>query len=456
MKSQKILTLFLILSSTVWSAEQRGVYKSSAPHEMIILEKGPPSLVTRLQLINRAKSTINLEYYIYAMDTSGRLIMNALIKKAKQGIKVRVLIDNLSFPFSGALASELAAKGIALKRYNNIKLYKSPRKFQYRNHRKLLSIDGVEAIVGGRNIDDTYFMIAKNNNKYDRDVYIKGELVKTMDETFNLYWQHKLSTFPKLKKVYPVSKINAALALLSENKNDQKILEKFKQLATISDATNPRYICENSIFATDLPGTGKSGNLLAPYLYDLFANAQDQLLIDNSYFATQRSEKKLFGPLLEKGVDIKILTNGLNEKGSFFTNSMMQTRFAWYTKRGMQVFLFHGEEIADEPVLTERPYKGTFSTHAKSFVIDHSTSIITSYNLDPRSKYYNRELAVVCHDHTQMANTLTKNIKKRMQGSFKLKKNGRLSKEDKKKIDWFIRIKAKIANPIARLFGRLI
>jgi putative cardiolipin synthase len=137
-----------------------------------------------------AKESIELEFFIYEIDTASRLVTQALARKAREGVKVRLLVD-FSLPvfkLAPHYAAVLQAAGVEVRYYNTAGL---ARFFaaNHRTHRKLLVVDRQRAVIGGRNIADDYFDLSERYNFLDSDLLIQGPVVASISDSFDLYWQ---------------------------------------------------------------------------------------------------------------------------------------------------------------------------------------------------------------------------------------------------------------------------
>ena len=174
-------------------------FVSKEAHQIMIFNHGIAALEQRLRMIERARHTIDVEYFIYDdTEISARLFSQALVKKAREGVRVRILVDGLSLilKVDEYLAAEFAKSGVTVKYFNQRHLL-SPLG-QHRNHRKHLIIDGAdkdkpEVIMGGRNIEDKYFDLDPRYNFLDRDAWISGPLVNDIQKTFDQIWRDGLS-----------------------------------------------------------------------------------------------------------------------------------------------------------------------------------------------------------------------------------------------------------------------
>ncbi|MCO4793069.1 MAG: hypothetical protein KC493_05115, partial [Bacteriovoracaceae bacterium] len=193
-----LILLFLLPLSAM--ADRGFYFKSKRPHQFIVLNDGPAAFAKRIEMIEKAEKSIDFEYFMYNRDETARILTHALIKKANEGVRVRMLIDKSPFLFFNHYdASELLQHGIILKYYNKKSILRV-KSYQYRNHKKVLIVDEKEALLGGRNLGDEYFFNYKNYNYNDRDAWIKGPIVNNIVETFDYYWNHKVSSIIKKKR----------------------------------------------------------------------------------------------------------------------------------------------------------------------------------------------------------------------------------------------------------------
>ena len=170
-------------------------------NQVMVLNSGIASFQKRLDLIRQAKKSIEIEYFIYSIDTAGRLFTQELIKAAKRGVKVRIIVDKSLpiFELNKYYAKALKANNVEVKYYNDASIIRFST-FQFRSHRKLFVIDDKIAITGGRNLADEYYDLSGKFNFLDRDILVEGPIVKTMRETFEKFWTNKITVTPKFPK----------------------------------------------------------------------------------------------------------------------------------------------------------------------------------------------------------------------------------------------------------------
>jgi phosphatidylserine/phosphatidylglycerophosphate/cardiolipin synthase-like enzyme len=177
-------------------------------HYALILDRGPDALLARVNLIRSATTAIDLQTYIFDEDDAGRLVLDELLAAARRGVRVRVLIDQLSAlkhvdtlaALAGAHANfELKLYSPVLGRaqitYPQYALAAACcwRTLNQRMHTKLLLVDGAVGITGGRNYQDDYYDWDDEYNFRDRDLLVAGPVAHVMREDFGLFWNDRRS-----------------------------------------------------------------------------------------------------------------------------------------------------------------------------------------------------------------------------------------------------------------------
>ena len=173
-------------------------------HFATLLDEGEASLVARLNLIRSATRRIDLQTYIFDTDDSARLVIDELLAASRRGVRVRVLIDQLSAitDLQTLAALSGAHENFQLRIYNptfgKARLHYLDyaasviccfRRFNQRMHNKLLVIDDAIGIVGGRNYQDDYYDWDNEYNFRDRDVILSGPEARAMAANFEAFWQ---------------------------------------------------------------------------------------------------------------------------------------------------------------------------------------------------------------------------------------------------------------------------
>ncbi len=191
------------------AARARAESTPAAPrHYAVMLDRGTDALLARLNLIRSARARIDLQTYIFDKDDSARLVLDELLAASRRGVKVRVLIDQLSAIADLEILAALsgAHENFAIRIYNpsfgkaklNYLDYAGSvlccfRRFNQRMHTKLLLVDDRIGISGGRNYQDDYFDWDTEYNFRDRDVLVAGPEAAAMAANFQAFWDARRS-----------------------------------------------------------------------------------------------------------------------------------------------------------------------------------------------------------------------------------------------------------------------
>lgn len=170
---------------------------------------GKEALDAMYAQIERAQDHIHLQTYIIADDTIGRKFIELLKTKAKSGVEVRLMFDGFgSIKFKNKVINELKESGIEVLEFSPVKFYIPFRKVNYRNHRKILIVDGEVGFIGGVNIADRYYFGNEQGVWFDTQIAIEGESLLSLQASFMLdrYFvlNHKLKS---LRKYFPTVSI---------------------------------------------------------------------------------------------------------------------------------------------------------------------------------------------------------------------------------------------------------
>ena len=159
-----------------------------------------------LKSIASARKHIHLETYIFADDALGRLVADALICKSKEGVEVRLIYDDVGcWRVPRELFERMRRAGIDVNAFMPVKFPAFTSKVNYRNHRKVCVVDGVEAFVGGMNIALRYVKGIYKGRLPWRDTHlrIRGGAVYALQRTFLVDWYFVDRTLVTNSKYYP-------------------------------------------------------------------------------------------------------------------------------------------------------------------------------------------------------------------------------------------------------------
>ena len=183
----------LVRSCRVGHAGQSGLHPLGEPHD---------ALAARLALIDRATRSLDVQYFIWNKDLTGRLMVDRLLRAADRGVRVRVLLDDLGSMTDDAVLLAFdhhprvevrLFNPVAFRTFRVLGMAADLGRINRRMHNKSFTADGVISIVGGRNIGDEYFAAHEASNFADLDVAVIGPVVDEVSGMFDLYWNHRAS-----------------------------------------------------------------------------------------------------------------------------------------------------------------------------------------------------------------------------------------------------------------------
>lgn len=318
----------------------------TANNKVELLLNGEQKFPKLMQALRDAKSHIHIEYYIYENDITGNQIADILIEKAKQGLEVRFMYDDFgSHGLKNNIIKRLNENGVQTAPFYKIKLIAFANRINYRNHRKIIVIDGQISFIGGINISDKYRNDLNNGNKLfwrDSHLMIDGLGTFYLQYTFLCDWNYcSKQQLIFDTKYFPSPEIK------------QDVAHEVVQIVSSGPDS-------------DLP-------LIYYTLIDALATAKKQIYITSPYFIPSESLVDALIMACEKGITVKILVPGISD-----SKMVDAAARAYYTE-----ILQHGAEIY--------LYNKGF-VHAKTMVVDDDLAIIGSANMDYRSFDLNFEV----------------------------------------------------------------
>ena len=419
-------------------------------HYVNLLERGEDALLLRVHLLRAARSSIDVQTFIFAEDDAGYLMLDELVKAARRGVKVRVLVDQLfSLDDVGLLAALARAHANFEMRVYNPTFYKAHTQplefaagilccfahFNHRMHNKLLLIDGTIGIAGGRNYQNRYFDWDDEFDYRDRDVLVAGPAGAAMQASFDQFWEHPRSTpLPRLRDVSTrilADGLNATpyrlhayehaarVDVLSRRADDTDYIAKhFAAQALRVQAAEYFSDAPDKFAAPD----DAQANQLGRHIVDLLAGARSEIVVQTPYLVLSSKARRIFRELQRTQPQLHVLvsTNSLAATDAFYVYALSYKYKKRYLKLGFEIHEFkpfpaEAEDLivnyanlgdAGEEARRYRKYGRAPLTrggvrlglHAKSIVIDGTAALIGSHNFDPRSDHYNTESGFIIRD----------------------------------------------------------
>jgi putative cardiolipin synthase len=390
-----------------------------------IIPVGADGFLLRMQMINAAELTLDLQYFIFRGDETGRLLTDAVMHAADRGVRVRILIDDGETVAGDDQITKLEAHpSVEIRIFNpfayrghtmlfrGVEFMFNASRLDYRMHNKLLVVDNAIALMGGRNIGDQYFQIDPASQFADDDVFAAGPITRPLSGTFDEYWNSALAI-----PAQALSGEKAPHAVLTEHR--QVLKQQTRQLkadgidyVTRVAAGEPfngiisgriPLIWAHAQVICDSPDKKKveSGAMVGRLMQRAVANAtsavQSELLMITPYLIPGNEGMQLFKDLRQRNVRVRILTSSLESSTVLLAQSGYMHYRVPLLESGVELYeirsLLGNTRGSGQTAVMSR--YGNYSLHAKLFVFDRQRLFIGSMNFDQRSMHLNTEIGLI-------------------------------------------------------------
>jgi phosphatidylserine/phosphatidylglycerophosphate/cardiolipin synthase-like enzyme len=340
-------------------------------HYALILDRGQDAMIARIDLIRSATTSIDLQTYIFDEDDAGQLFLEELLAAARRGVRVRVLVDQLSalkrVHTLAALAG--ASRDFEIRIYNPVlgrARLSYPRyvlaaaccwrRLNQRMHTKLLLIDGAIGVTGGRNYQDDYYDWDPSYNFRDRDVLVAGPVAREMAANFDTFWSDRRSRLPSTLSDVGRELLDRGVPTLAPPQYE----DAARVAGVVAEASDPARIDELAAAAipvgavsyiADLPQKHRRSETgIAPATAELRAlleSARDTVLLQTPYLVLSDAAQDLFRAMHKRPDPPRVVvsTNSLGATDSFITYALSYK----YKRRYLRDFGFEIHELKPFP-----------------------------------------------------------------------------------------------------------
>ena len=378
------------------------------------------AIAARLVLADAAQRSLDVQYFIWNKDMTGKVMIERLLRAADRGVRVRLLLDDLgTAPSDEVLLAIDSHPNIEVRMFNPVAL-RSPRllgmvadfgRINKRMHNKSFTADGQASIVGGRNVGDEYFEAHAVMNFADLDVVVIGPVVKEVSDEFDLYWNHPASipiASLSHKNTTPeaMAEKRAALVAHRETGGQSAYAESVREseFARQLRTRNISFSWGRATIVSDRPNkvitsSAQTETHLAPQLREVVDKTKRELFLVSPYFVPGKQGVELLAGVRQRGSRVVVITNSLASTDGVPVHS----KYKLYRKSLLQAGVELYELKPTAGALHERrpgsfrgpTGSGNAGLHAKTFAFDRRIVFVGSYNLDPRSSKLNTEMGVL-------------------------------------------------------------
>jgi len=384
------------------------------------LPNGVDALAVRMVLAEKAERSLDVQYYIWHDDLTGRLFANALLRAADRGVRVRILVDDVGTKTNDDTLLSLAAhpkieirlfNPVANRSFRGLGMLSDFSRTNRRMHNKAFVADNQRAVLGGRNIGDVYFEANDEVAFGDMDVVTFGPVVAEVSRAFDMFWNAPMSIpigalTGRRGEAAGLDALRAALAAFAQAQRDNPyVVNARSQLAQgLAGGIDGVFWGKVHVLVDDPAKVSRAPEdtegHLSQQLGRITPHLRSELLIVSPYFVPGDAGVAGLRSLVAKGVRVTVLTNSLAATDVSTVHAGYKQYREALLEAGVRLYELKPSAIEfGKAKRGNRPTGGSrASLHAKTFVFDRSAVFIGSLNLDPRSVQLNTEIGVVCEN----------------------------------------------------------
>jgi len=390
----------------------------TGPRSGVILVADPrEAFRARYAFASLAQRTLDLQYYLWKGDLTGRLLLWRALEAADRGVQVRILMDDIYHKGRDKDYATIAVHpNIQMRVFNpmgnrgigrtgNYVLHK--KTLNHRMHNKIFLVDSAVAVLGGRNIGDDYFGIDPELNFHDLDVLAVGEAARQAGGAFDLYWNSPHAVpisvlYPDLVDVTDLDLLRTDLEMNLDDALEEVPYKVPHEIDAVRDQLEDLAAAliwaETEVVVDPLDrfegGEESAFVVLGRLLRD---EAREDLTIQTAYLIPNGGGIENIAHMVDNGVRVRIMTNSAQSNNHLsvhahymkYRKPLIEAGVELYELRADAELLNHYREVDNRIVDSHA------GLHTKAFVVDSRISVIGSYNMDPRSRIWNSEIGLV-------------------------------------------------------------
>jgi cardiolipin synthase C len=389
-----------------------------------LLSEGREAFIARLALADLAERGLDMQYYVWDGDTTGRIIVEHVMKAADRGVRVRLLVDDPFYKDSDSVKAGLDAhpnveirlfNPLTNRRWSILDFIFDFGRVNRRMHNKLMVADNAAAIVGGRNIGDIYYGVDSIANYRDLDVLAVGPVVRDLSGVFDRYWNSP-STVPIaaiVDRAHDAADLDAIRIRLREAiaaaDYPYPIDQDLGQFAAQGAELRDNLVWAHGYIVADDPESiapGKESDDVMAFIRERIAHLKQELLVESPYFVLPARAQATVKALQERNVRVRVLTNSLASNDMLPAHSGYAKTRRRLLENGMELYELRPDTDAFRPGWSLLSGRSRAALHAKAMAFDGEAVFIGSFNLDPRSAVINTEAGLYI-ESAELAKRLT-------------------------------------------------
>ena len=388
------------------------------------LHDGIGALTARLLLADGAERSIDTQYYLIKTDSTSTAFIDALLRAADRGVRVRLLVDDVfTSGYDTGMAALDSHPNFEVRIFNPFRRGSMGRawssvtdlaRVNRRMHTKTFTVDNQITIMGGRNIADEYFGAREDAKFGDLDVVGFGEIANEVSDMFDSFWNHETAlpvpAFAEMPDdpAAELEKLRGRLVEARENIRQTKYADAVRATALkFLDMEQGMLDWTTYQLVYDSPDKGiksKDGPEIAITmpLGEALKSAKEEVIIVSPYFVPRKLGIEFLSDMQARGVDVTIVTNSLAANNQLTVHGGYSPSRKPLLKSGVRIYEVRADaDVAGSQIVAASGAKSTL--HTKSFLVDGKRLFIGSFNFDPRSANLNTESGVII-DSEEMGN----------------------------------------------------
>lgn len=323
--------------------------------------------------ISAAEHRIHVQFYIWRGDETGDRMIELLTERAEAGVKVRLLYDDfgsIGTPLRHFRPLEQAGGEVARYGALRLRFARPAGRLDFRNHRKLLCVDGKIGFTGGLNVGNEYRGSTRSGRVWkDILVRLEGDAVLGLEAVFAEDWLAATDELVELHADLPEAEISSVASMVDHPSTPMRSSGPLMQIIP----SGPDQLASNR--------GDDSASVIAASFIAAIGSAIDRVWIVTPYFIPDEALAMILKTAAMRGVDVKIIVPNLGDNDSRFVALAARSYYDELLAAGCRIYEYTPGML-----------------HAKYMVVDETVAMIGSANMDVRSLYLNYEVTAMFYD----------------------------------------------------------